>query len=119
MLTADGVNRIRQDALTDPDDLWHFRHYQERISRYYGDDADLVLHVLDAYAAADEPLDVEGLTDRLGSVPPELIGRPTRAALVRLIDSLETDSYLTRRGNADQFAYRLLRDAWRSMRRLG
>lgn len=117
VLTAGGVADIRQAALTDPDDPWHLRHYRERISRYYGADPDLVLHLLDAYALADGPLDVEALAAGVASVP--IDGLPSRDELVRLVESLESDNYLTRRGNADEFAFRLLRDAWRSMRRLG
>lgn len=117
VLTAGGVAAIREAALTDPDDPWHLRHYRDRIPRYYGADADLVLHILDAYANAAEPIDLAGLTSQLGSVA--LDRRPTRDELIRLVESLEADHYLARRGDADEFAFRLLRDAWRSMRRLG
>lgn len=83
----------------------------------YGADAELALHLLDAYAVADGPLDVDALAARLGSTP--LDGPPSRDELIRLVESLESDNYLTRRSDVDEFAFRLLRDAWRSMRRLG
>jgi len=117
VLTAEGVADIRQAALSDPDDPWHLRHYRERISLYYGADAELVLELLDAYARAEEPLDLDAVARSVQSVASD--HRPTRDELIRLVESLETDSYLTRRGNADEFAFRLLRDAWRTMRRLG
>lgn len=115
-LTAGGVRALRQAALTDPDDRWNLSHYGDRIPGYYGPDADLVRHILDAYAGADGPLEVGELASSLGSV--DLDHRPTRDQLVRLVENLEADHYLVRRGNADEFSLRIMRDAWRSRRRL-
>ncbi len=71
---------------------------------------------LDAYAKVDGPLDVEGLVARLSAV--ELDHRPSRDDLLPLVEHLESDHYLQRRGHADGFSSRILRDAWRRMRRL-
>lgn len=115
VLSPDGVATLRDDALRDPDDPWNVRHYRERLAGYYSDDRDLVEHVLDAYAKAG-PLDVAGLASALAAV--DLDRRPDRDRLVALVESLESDHYLRRQGDADEFSSRILRDAWRTMRRV-
>lgn len=116
VLTPDDVWAIRDAALVDPDDPWNVRHYRDRLRGYYGPDADLAGHVLDAVATADDPLDLSQLGSRLGAV--DLDARPSRDALLALVERLEADHYLARRGAADTFASRIVRDAWRAMRRL-
>ena len=106
---------LREAALTDPDDPWNLRHYRDRLVDYYADRSELAAHVLDAYASADEPLDLGELQHRLSMV--ELDQRPSRDDLVRLVEQLESDHYLRRRGPTDTFASRIVRDAWRAMRR--
>lgn len=113
-LTVDGVRSMREAALTDPDDRWNLSHYQDRIPAYYGCDTELVLHILDAYAAAGVPLAIDELASSVASVGLE--HPPARAELVRLVENLEADHYLVRRGNADEFAFRIVRDTWRSRR---
>ncbi|MFP5319265.1 MAG: ATP-binding protein [Acidimicrobiia bacterium] len=115
-LRPDDVWAIRDEALVDPDDPWNLRHYRDRLRAYYGADADLAGHVLDAVAVADAPLDLSQLGSRLGAV--DLDVRPSRDALLALVERLEADHYLARRGAADTFATRIVRDAWRAMRRL-
>ncbi len=116
VITPGVVESFRGEALTDPDDPWNLRHYRDRLPGYYGANADLAGHILDAFAKVDGPLDIERLTSLLGAV--DLDPRPARADLVRLVEQLESDHYLRRDGAADEFAYRILRDAWRAMRRL-
>lgn len=115
-LTPDDVGAFRDAALDDPDDPWNVRHYRDRLATYYGADAELVAHMLDGYAKVDGPLDVEGLISQLSAV--ELDDRPSRDALLPLVERLESDHYLERRGHADEFSSLILRDAWRRMRRL-
>ena len=115
-LSPADVWAIRHAALVDPDDPWNLRHYRDRLRDYYGPDADLAAHVLDVVAVADTPLDLSQLGSRLGAV--ELDVRPSRSALLALVERLEADHYLARTGPADTFATRLVRDAWRAMRRL-
>jgi hypothetical protein len=116
VITPRAVAALRDAALTDPDDPWNLRHYRDRLAGYYGANDDLAGHVLDAFAKVDGPLDVDHLIALLGAV--DLDSRPVRADVVRLVEQLESDHYLTRDGATDQFAYRILRDAWRAMRRL-
>ncbi|MDP8975860.1 MAG: ATP-binding protein [Actinomycetota bacterium] len=115
-LTPADVGTIRDAALVSPDDPWNVRHYRDRLATYYGADAELVGHMLDAYAKVDGPLDVDRLTAELGAV--ELDARPNRDQLLTLVERLESDHYLERRGHADGFSSRILRDAWRRIRRL-
>jgi len=115
-LTPAGVRELRDEALTDEDDPWNVRHYRERLTGYYGPDQELAAHVLDAYAKAGGPLDLDGLVSHLGAI--EHDPRPRRDELVSMVESLEADHYLVRRAGTDEFSSRILRDAWRSMRRL-
>lgn len=91
------------------------QHYRDRIPRYYGDDAELVRSMLDEYAAADQPLTVENIVDRLSST--ELARHARRPKVLSLVNRLEDDHYLVRVGAADRFATSLLRRAWLEMRR--
>lgn len=115
-LTPAAVWDIRNAALVDPDDPWNLRHYRDRLRDYYGDAHELAASVLDAAAVADGPLDLSQLASRLAAM--ELEVRPTRDALLALVERLEADHYLARQGVADAFATRIVRDAWRAMRRL-
>lgn len=115
-LTPAAVWAIRDAALVDPDDPWNLRHYRDRLRDYYGPQHELAGHVLDAVATADGPLDLSQVASRLAAV--ELDVRPTRDALLALVERLEADHYLARQGVADAFATRIVRDAWRAMRRL-
>ncbi len=115
-LTPVEVRRLRDEALQDPDDPWNVHHYRERVPEYYGDDSELALQVLDAFAKVSGPLGIDALLSQLGAV--ELDRRPTREELVPVVENLEADHYLTRVGDIDEFSSRILRDAWRSMRRL-
>lgn len=48
----------------------------------------------------------------------ELAPRPRRDELLLLLEQLEADHYLLRSGDTDTFASAIIRDAWRSIRRL-
>lgn len=111
--TKADVVAIVDDALHG--DRWEMQHYRDRIPRYYGDDAELVGAMLDEYAAADHPLTVEDIVDRLSAT--ELAQHARRTRVLNLVDRLEDDHYVVRVGAADRFATSLLRRAWREMRR--
>ncbi|MGH9225854.1 MAG: AAA family ATPase [Acidimicrobiales bacterium] len=116
ILEPAGVVSLRDAALADPDDPWNLRHYRDRLPLYYSDRHTLAGHILDAYATADQPLDVPGVMAWLAAV--DLDERPSRDDLLRLVEQLESDHYLRRTGQSDTFASRILRDAWRQMRRI-
>jgi hypothetical protein len=115
VLDPAGVVALRDAALSDPDDPWKLRHYRERLADYYGDRRTLAMHVLDLYAGAEQPLDIDDVAAGLAAV--ELDDRPTRDELIRLVEQLESDHYLRRTANADTFSSLILRDAWRHLRR--
>lgn len=115
-LDGRAVFQLRSEALADPDDPWNMRHYRDRLPEYYGDQHELAALMLDAYAIADEPLDVGGVLGHIASVESER--RPSRSELVSLVEKLEADHYLRRGNNADTFAQGIVRDAWRAIRRL-
>lgn len=111
------VSELRQQALVDPDDPWDLRHYDRRIDDYYSDRSALVRTILDVFATASQPLTVTELDAHLRAV--EMAPRPDRDELLLVLEQLEADHYLLRSGDADTFASAIIRDAWRSTRRLG
>jgi hypothetical protein len=101
------------DALRE--DRWEMRHYRDRIPRYYGEDAPLVMLMLNEYATSIGPLTVQNIVDRLASTA--LAQHADRAKVLTLIERLEDDHYLVRVGTADRFATSLLRRAWLEIQR--
>lgn len=101
-------------AIDNPYDPWDLRHYRDRLTQYYGDDAAAIARLLDIYAYADGPLDVDSVLIRLRGE-----GSPItdRAQLVSFIERLVLDHYLTRSADTDRFASPLVRRAWQAMRR--
>ncbi|WP_349271205.1 hypothetical protein MPNTM1_02391 [Mycolicibacterium parafortuitum] len=108
------VDLLVLDAIGNPYDPWDLRHYRDRLPHYYGDDAPAIAGLLDIYAHAGGPLDVDTVLMRLRSE-----GSPItdRAQLVSIIERLTLDHYLNRVGDADRFSSPLLQRAWKAMRR--
>ena len=108
------VDLLVLDAIGNPYDPWDLRHYRDRLPHYYGDDAPAIAGLLDIYAHAGGPLDVDTVLMRLRSE-----GSPItdRAQLVSIIERLTLDHYLNRAGDADRFSSPLLQRAWKAMRR--
>ncbi len=62
------VGEIVDACLTDPLDLWHMRHYRERIDTYYTpDERPFALNFLDVPATSDQPLPFNDLFNLLKS----------------------------------------------------
>lgn len=101
-------------AINDPYDPWDLRHYRDRLEHYYGTDAGEIGKLLDIYAHASNPLDIESVLQRLRG---EESAITARAQLVSFVERLRLDHYLIRIDDQDRFASPLLRRAWRSMRR--
>lgn len=115
-ITTADVTTLVDQALIDPDDPWHLRHYRDRIPGYYGEEQQhLVAAILDIYADASAPLGMDGLRRRLDVA--DLEARPGRGEIVTLVELLEADHYLTRIGSDSGFASELVRRAWIARRR--
>lgn len=116
-VAPEDIARLRNDAITDPDDPWNLKHYRDRIPKYYGIDAPLVFRLIDMFAITDNPLGIDELRERL-LMDPELEAQPSRDRVVDLVERLEADHYLRRSDGRDQIALKILKDAWRHIRRL-
>lgn len=108
------IERLVDDAVDDPYDPWDLRHYRDRLTHYYGDDAPAIGKLLDVYAHADGPLTVDTVLTRLRSEGSTIADRD---ALVGFIERLVLDHYLIRTADADRFSSALIQRAWKSMRR--
>lgn len=108
------VGRLVDDAVDDPYDPWDLRHYRDRLTHYYGDDAPAIAKLLDVYAHADGPLTVDTVLARLRSEGSTIADRDE---LVGFIERLVLDHYLIRTADADRFSSALIQRAWKSMRR--
>jgi hypothetical protein len=115
IITPAMIEELIEAALTEGDDRWNLRHYRDRIPHYYGpDQTELVGSILDTYAAATGPLDIDSCLHQLiRAVTP----MPSRSVLVDLVEKLEQDHYLIPRGRLSEFRSGLLRRAWQEMRR--
>jgi hypothetical protein len=108
------IGQLVDDAVDDPYDPWDLRHYRDRLTHYYGDDAPAIAKLLDVYAHADGPLTVDTVLARLRSEGSTIADRD---ALVEFIERLVLDHYLIRTADADRFSSALIQRAWKSMRR--
>ena len=108
------IERLVDDAVDDPYDPWDLRHYRDRLTHYYGDDAPAIAKLLDVYAHADGPLSVDTVLARLRSEGSTIADRD---ALVGFIERLVLDHYLIRTADADRFSSALIQRAWKAMRR--
>jgi hypothetical protein len=109
------IDLLVLDAIENPYDPWDLRHYRDRLPHYYGADAHAIGGLLDIYAHANRPLDVDTALMRLRSEGSPIVDR---AQLVSFIERLTLDHYLMRDGeNADRFSSPLLLQAWKAMRR--
>jgi hypothetical protein len=113
-IEASDIGRLVDEALLDPDDPWDLRHYRDRIPNYYGDDADLVVALLDVYASDDRAVSIDDAQRTLGALGPD---RPSRSRLITLVERLEADHYLVREGDGSRFASGLVRRAWLAFQR--
>jgi len=116
-VSPDDIAALRDRAIGDPDDPWNLRHYRERIPRYYDTDAPLVHELLDVFATTPGPVPIDAVREQL-LMRPDLEVQPSREQLIKVIERLEADHYLVRTGDGDEIALRILRDAWRHLRRL-
>lgn len=122
------VSTIVRDALVDPHDRWHLKHYFDRIGEYYGHNAHpLVLEMLDELAVAHEPLNLpewhQRVVRRLRMGKSALIDAVVEYDLDpmrQLIYLLERDHYIRRQATDGLLAFRfpLIQRWWRMFRML-
>lgn len=106
------VEEVVEEALRDPLDPWQLQHYIDRVSSYYGSDADAVKATLDIIANAEEPPAAETIQERIGG---SIDDPPAIERLRELLVLLCKDHYLT---TDDGFSFRLslIRRAWLTRR---
>lgn len=109
------VDELVDSLLLDPDDPCHFRHYRDRLSDYYGEQAATAEAVLDTHAQTDGLLPFDDLANALDAV--ELEPRPSRSELVGVVEQLERDNYLRREASSTIFATSILKRGWRTIQR--
>jgi hypothetical protein len=115
-VTPQDVAGALDGLLLDSQDPLDFRHYRDRLESYYGADADLAAHVLDAVATASSST---MRTDEVaGAVSVTTGERLRRNQVVLVLDRLEQDHYLEATADGTRFASSLLRRAWAVVRRL-
>ncbi len=102
--------------LDDPDDPLDFRHYRDRLGRYYSDDAGLAGELLDVIATSST---LSPSTDEIVAAAAAATGRrPDRERVVSVLERLEQDHYLDPGATGTGFSSSLLRRAWIVVRRL-
>ena len=109
----DQIHDLVQRQLVDPNDPWELGHFRTRIPIYYpqGNDAKLVLLILDALATTDQPLGVSALQNAVNSQTDTLNGPEHLRELLKL---LHRDHYLTRTLSGEyEFRFPLIRRWWK------
>jgi hypothetical protein len=110
-IDAPTVRHIVDEVLSDPLDPWQVQHYVDRISSYYGEDADYVKAVLDVIAHASSPRTIGKIDEHIGSY----LKPPSEEHLRDLLALLCKDFYLTA-GPSYAFRMNLVRRAWLARR---
>jgi hypothetical protein len=101
--------------LIDSNDPWELQHYRERIPVYYGNDAKVVIAILDELAVARQKATVNDLLALLKAT----VVFDDRERLVRLLTLMERDHYLRRdEDGAFSFRFPLIRRWWKINRGL-
>jgi hypothetical protein len=91
-ITADDVRHAVAHAIGSPLDPWHLMHYLERTRDYYGEDRAACHALIDAIAAAGDPVNVQTVLNRARGVVPQL----DREQGLELLQLLERDYYVVR-----------------------
>jgi hypothetical protein len=115
VITALDVRTLIHRCLTDPQDRWDLAHYRQRLDTYYSAaEVPIALSVLDALAAAREPLPFATLIDHANS---QL--RIDDEHLTSLVISLQRDHYVLQEPTgALRFRFPLVQTFWRMHRGL-
>jgi hypothetical protein len=109
--TVQAAREIVDEALTDPLDRWHMRHYRERMDTYYtAEELPFALSLLDVLAAEDKPLAFADLFNQFRSRQATEDVESIRSVLTLL----QRDHYVTQQKDG-RYAFRfpLIRRWWR------
>lgn len=108
--SADVVAAV-EGAIKSPHDPWHLKHYQDRTTEYYGQDAGPCLALLDAVAFADEGLPLQAAINGPSAGYPNT----TKEEWLKLITLLQRDYYLVRAEGTGylQFKFSIVKRWWR------
>jgi hypothetical protein len=106
--TLDDIDRVIKKLLTAPHDPCNFRHFKDRVDKYYPKEERVVLALLDHAAAAKAPLAQTALVKVAKSV-----GAKDENRVRELLRLLAVDHYLDRDGDGQYtFRHALLRRWW-------
>ncbi len=109
------IDTILQKEIAHPDNDWDLLHYRTRLPLYYGKNETVVLHILDAVAAASEPLALNTIRKALSAQTPF----DDTEQLRQLLKLLQQDHYLERNDKGHYaFRFPLIRRWWRFDRSL-
>jgi hypothetical protein len=109
------IDTILGKEIADSDNDWDFAHYRTRLPTYYGKDEALVLLILDAVAAASEPLALNSIRKALSAQT----AFDDTEELLKLLKLLQQDHYLERNDKGNYaFRFPLIRRWWRFDRSL-
>lgn len=116
-LSESSIRKMVSSALTDRADIWHMKHYLDRIGEYYSEgDKKFVLAVLDAVAGSDVPLKFDDIFNRVKSS----IITEDRDGMLTLMDLILSDHYLVKDEQGKySFAFGIIRRWWKTYRELG
>ena len=109
----DHIRELVQRQLVDPNDPWELAHFRTRIGIYYpkGNDAQLVLLILDTLATTDQPLGVNALQKAVDSQTDALRSPEHLRDLLKL---LHRDHYVSRTTAGEyEFRFPLIRRWWK------
>ena len=109
------IDTTLDKEIAHPDNDWDLLHYRTRLPLYYGNNEVPVLHILDAVAAASEPLALNTIRKALSAQTPF----DDTEQLRQLLKLLQQDHYLERNDKGHySFRFPLIRRWWRFDRSL-
>jgi hypothetical protein len=114
--TPELIIKIADDRLHDPQDVWHLRHFVDRVEQYYpAGDVKLARAILDVLAGEPAGLSFDDLFSRVKTH----VTTEDADAVRDMLTLLQRDHYLVHKANG-RFVFRLplVRKAWRIHRAL-
>ena len=115
-VNAETVEEIVVSCLVDSNDIWHLRHYHDRLKEYYEhDEVQFALDLLDILATSEHPLKFDELFNLFKSQEPT----EDREMARRVLTYLESDHYILRNPDGTyRFRFPLIQRWWKIYRGL-